>query len=186
MNPGPLAACCPKARPRPARGPSARGVPASNELEAKTPLTFTLPLKEALEASKVHFVTKGRKSPKKTAPAECAGSVEAPSAKAGSLCVYEGSGSKVFQGLAGGSLSVVIVKASQKGRGREHCRRGALHHRGRRWCGHSDQRLRHLCGDGARSVVHPQPNPGGHRPPGGWGTNTVHDTTQPKGRSSRR
>ena len=72
-------------------------VPASNGLEAKTPLTFTLPLKEALEASKVHFVTKEEVA-KKTAPAECAGSVEAPSAKAGSLCVYEAR-SKVFQVL---------------------------------------------------------------------------------------
>jgi hypothetical protein len=73
-------------------------IPAGGEVNEKVSISFTIALKEALKST--HFVTKTEVS-EKMAPKECPGSVEAPKAEPGSLCVYEGqlSGEPSFIGI---------------------------------------------------------------------------------------
>ncbi len=56
--------------------------------EAMSSISFTIPLAGPLAVSHVHYVTK-TEWVGHTAPAECPGSVAAPMAQAGYLCVYE-------------------------------------------------------------------------------------------------
>ena len=60
----------------------------SNGTAVDVPISFTIPLKESIEASKAHFVTVGEWEGH-TAPAECPGTAEAPTAEPGAFCAYE-------------------------------------------------------------------------------------------------
>jgi hypothetical protein len=66
---------------------TARTVTVENNYGA--PLSFTIPLAEPLAAGAVHFVTTEEQQ-KGTAPKECSGAAEEPTATPGNLCVYQG------------------------------------------------------------------------------------------------
>ena len=63
-------------------------IEAAGKLTFEVPISFSIPLKEAIGASNAHYVTRDEQEGG-SAPAECQGSVEKPSAAPGSLCVYE-------------------------------------------------------------------------------------------------
>jgi hypothetical protein len=63
-------------------------IEASAELRFEVPISFNIPLAEGLESTHTHYVTRTEQETN-TAPQECPGSIEKPSAEPGSLCVYE-------------------------------------------------------------------------------------------------
>jgi hypothetical protein len=63
-------------------------IEAEGELTFEVPISFSIPLEEAIGASNAHFVTRDEQEGS-SSPAECQGSFEKPSAAPGSLCVYE-------------------------------------------------------------------------------------------------
>jgi len=75
-------------------------IEAEGELTFEVPISFSIPLEEAIGASNAHFVTRDEQEGS-SSPAECQGSFEKPSAAPGSLCVYENrmspSGERKFQ-----------------------------------------------------------------------------------------
>jgi hypothetical protein len=62
-------------------------IEAAGELTFEVPISFNIPLEESLESA--HYVTREEQEAK-SAPVECLGTSEKPSAVPGSLCVYEG------------------------------------------------------------------------------------------------
>ena len=78
-----------------AKGKTEAGVWSTNfgasteEQDATSPISF--PIRLAAPANKIHYVTLEQQN-KNTAPTECAGSAEAPTATDGALCIYEGEG----------------------------------------------------------------------------------------------
>jgi hypothetical protein len=67
-------------------------IEAEGKLTFEVPISFSIPLKEAIEGAHSHYVTKAEQEHSPDAPSppvECQGSFEKPSAAPGSLCVYE-------------------------------------------------------------------------------------------------
>jgi hypothetical protein len=63
-------------------------IAAEGVMSFEIPISFNIPLEEGVESAHTHYVTKDEQEGK-TAPPECPGSVEKPSAEPGSFCVYE-------------------------------------------------------------------------------------------------
>jgi hypothetical protein len=61
---------------------------ASQNGEVNVPISFNIPLKNVLKEGNVHFVTQTEWE-KGTAPSECSGNPETPTAAPGNFCVYE-------------------------------------------------------------------------------------------------
>jgi hypothetical protein len=64
-------------------------IEAEGKLTFEVPISFSIPLKEAIGASNAHYVTRDEQGGNPSPPAECQGSFEKPSAAPGSLCVYQ-------------------------------------------------------------------------------------------------
>jgi hypothetical protein len=62
-------------------------IEAKGNLTFEIPISFNIPLAEGLESAHTHYVTRSEQEGK-TAPPECPGSMERPSAEPGNLCVY--------------------------------------------------------------------------------------------------
>lgn len=75
-----------------------------------SPVSFTIPLKNALPGSSVHFVTVEDVSTNNV-PAGCGGTAEAPEAEAGNLCVFEGGEGKSISG----GLEIALPAAASSG-----------------------------------------------------------------------
>jgi hypothetical protein len=69
-------------------GFGATPIEADGELTFEVPISFGIPLQEAIGASNAHYVTRDEQAGS-SPPAACQGSFEKPSAAPGSLCVYE-------------------------------------------------------------------------------------------------
>ena len=77
----------------------ATSIEAGGSLEPLIPISFNIPLKTALARADVHFVTNFEwKEHIPAPPPACQGSPEAPSAAAGSLCIYAAQGLESSEG----------------------------------------------------------------------------------------
>jgi len=89
--------------------------PAEGVVIAVVPISFGIPLPEALEPSHIKFVGKGAE----TGEGECPGTVKEPEAEKGFLCLYteQVEGEVIFAGQPGHWASGAVVQFATKGPG---------------------------------------------------------------------